>query len=82
MPSTTRAIVTGLVLIALGMTGCTTYYQITDPASGRRYYTDDIKRRDDGTVQFKDLKSGAEVTLRSSEIREVSGEDAKKGTAR
>jgi hypothetical protein len=78
MPRTRSAVVMALLLIST--TGCTTYYQITDPASGRRYYADDIKRRNDGTVQFKDLKSGAEVTLRSSEVREVSSDEVKKAT--
>ena len=53
---------------------------IKDTTSGRTYYTEEYKRRN-GTVMFKDTKSGAEVTLPSSEIAEVSKDEYKKNTA-
>jgi hypothetical protein len=80
MRSAPSAVVVALLLTGLSTAGCTTYYQVTDPASGRLYYADDLKRSKDGTVQFKDLKSGADVTLRSSEVREVSSDEVKKAT--
>ena len=75
---------TGVTLLAvvLATTGCTTYYRVTDPASGRMYYTDEIKRSSQGTVQFRDAKSGADVTLQTSEVLEISSDDFKKNTAR
>ena len=63
------------IVIAL-VAGCTTYYKVTDPASGKAYYTKKIEDAGKaGAVKFKDEKSGSVVTLQSSEVREVTGED-------
>jgi uncharacterized protein YceK len=70
-----------LLAMVLATAGCTTYYRVTDPASGRMYYTDEIKRNQQGTVQFRDAKSGADVTLPTSEVLEISS-DFKKNTAK
>jgi hypothetical protein len=53
-------------------TGCTTYYRVTDQATGRSYYTTDFDRTDSGAVQFQDARSRATITLQSSEILEIS----------
>jgi hypothetical protein len=58
--------------ILLFATGCTTYYRITDQATGRAYYTTDYDRTDSGGVKFEDARTHATVTLQSSEITEVS----------
>ena len=71
-----------LLAMVLATAGCTTYYRVTDPASGRMYYTDEIKRNQQGTVQFRDVKSGADVTLPTSEVLEISSDDFKKNTAK
>jgi hypothetical protein len=70
-----------VAVLALVVGGCTTYYRIKDTTSGRTYYTEEFKRRN-GTVVFKDTKSGAEVTLPSSEIAEVPEDEYKKNTAK
>jgi hypothetical protein len=70
---------TALLAIVLVTAGCTTYYRVTDPASGRMYYTDDIKRSG-SAVMFKDAKSGADVTLQASEVLPISGDDFEKNT--
>jgi uncharacterized protein YceK len=74
----------GLLLLAIILTtaGCGTYYKVTDPTSGRVYYTDEVKRTSGGTVQFQDAKSGAQVTLPTSEVLEISSDDFKKNTAK
>jgi hypothetical protein len=63
----------GLMVLA---SGCTNYYLVTDPASGKSYYTNDI---DDaggaGAVRFKDETSGSVVTLQSSEVKEISSKE-------
>ncbi len=54
--------------------GCA-YYEVSDPSSGRKYYTDNWSAKRSGpvgTVVFKDNKSGKTVTLQSSEVREIS----------
>ena len=70
-----------VALLALVATGCTTYYRVKDTTSGRTYYTEEIKRRN-GTVIFKDTKTGAEITLPSSEVAEVAEEEYKKNLAK
>jgi hypothetical protein len=50
---TTRGAVVAALMVAVVAAGCTTYYRITDPASGKKYYTDEYKRTDAG-VRFKD----------------------------
>jgi len=69
---------------ALAGCGPCRYYQITDPATGRVYYTRSgpivtetcgLWRYDSGAVRFTDIPSGADVTLGASEIREVAPAD-------
>jgi hypothetical protein len=75
-----RAIATLVLALAVG--GCgSTYYRVTDPSTQRTYYTDEVKRSGT-TVQFKDYKSGAEVTLPASEVLEISSDEFKKNTAK
>lgn len=52
--------------------GCTTYYRISDQATGRAYYTTDYDLTDSGAVVFEDAKSLSKVTLQSSEVSKVS----------
>jgi hypothetical protein len=72
---------TALLAIVLVTAGCTTYYRVTDPASGRMYYTTDISRRG-SAVEFTDAKSGSSVILQNSEIKEISSDDYQKNTAK
>jgi len=65
------------------LAGCANYYKVTDPASQRVYYTEEVERPQRGTtIRFKDAKTGAEVTLPASEVIEVSSDEFKKGTAK
>jgi hypothetical protein len=66
-------------LILLSAAGCTTYYRVTDQPSGKVYYTTDIDRVESGAVQFHDVKTGARVTLQSSEIVEISEDTYRAG---
>jgi hypothetical protein len=81
MRTARRTVTTALLAIVLMTAGCTTYYRVTEPGSGRAYYTTDIKRRG-SAVEFTDAKSGSEVTLQASEIKEITQEDFQKGTAK
>lgn len=61
---------TVLVLI-MAVTGCTNYYRVTDPASGKTYYTTKIDNAGRaGAVKIKDERTGSVVTLQSSEVKE------------
>jgi len=49
---------------------------VTDPASGRTYYTKKVHEAGKtGTVKFKDAKTGRDVTLQSSEVRQISSDE-------
>ena len=66
------------VLAAVLVAGCATYYRVTDPGTGRAYYTEKVERKN-GTIMFKDAKTGAEVTMTSSVVLEVSSDEFHKG---
>ena len=55
--------------------GCTSYYQIQAPVTGDVYYADEVKTLDDGAVRFTDARSGTEVTVQNSDIKEISEEE-------
>ena len=65
----------GICFLLLFAAGCSSYYRITDQATGRTYYTTEYDRTDSGGVVFEDAKSSSKVTLQSSEVREVSRPD-------
>ena len=62
----------GLVAV---MAGCTTYYQVNDPAGTKEYYTTKIKETKTGAIAFTDKKSGSVVTLQSSEVKKISEDE-------
>jgi hypothetical protein len=75
-------IVLSLALVAGGIvSGCTSYYEVTDPGTSRVYYTEKLDRRDSGTVRFKDARSGEEITLPASAIKEIPKEQYETDTA-
>ena len=61
-----------LLTIGLLMTACATYYEVKDPTTGKTYYTQEIKR-DGSASMFKDARSGSEVTIQNSEVKEIDG---------
>ena len=72
-----------LVLLAsfISLVGCATYHKVTDPASGKVYYTKKIKQeKRGGTVMFTDDRTGSKVTLQSSEIQKIPKEEYKEAT--
>ena len=61
--------VLGLVFL---VTGCTAhYYKVTDPQSGKEYYTQKIDNLKGGAVKLKDAVSGIDMTLQNSEVKEI-----------
>ena len=65
----------GVCALLMLAAGCTHYYQVNDPAGSKLYYTTDIDTTDAGAVKLKDEKTGATVTLQSSEVREISRDE-------
>ena len=67
----------GLVMgVMMGVVGSTTYYQATDPASGRAHYATKVNGAGGtGAVRFEDKNSGSTGTLQSSEAKEIAREE-------
>ena len=68
-----------LLMVFCFITGCTTYYRVANPTTGKVYYTTDLDHEGSGVVQFIDAKTGEQVTLPSSEVREVTKEEYETG---
>ncbi len=80
--SLVRMITLCSLCLALSISGCTSYYRVTDPASGKTYYTTEVKETGrSGAVKVMDAKTGSTVTLQSSEVKEISEEEYKAGLA-
>jgi hypothetical protein len=68
-----RRILAGVMMLAFfaAVAGCASYYRVTDPTSNKTYYTKDMDRDKSGSIVFKDAVTGNEVTLQTSEIKEI-----------
>jgi hypothetical protein len=66
--STLRALV--VLLLTVSLAACAHYYKVTDPATGKSFYTEDVKRNG-SAVEFKDAQSGGVTTLQNSEVLEI-----------
>ena len=66
-------------LLALGalliIAGCTNYYRVTDPTTGKTYYTTELKRSGSGTATLKDAHTGNTVTIQNSEVAQIKKEE-------
>lgn len=68
------------IIMSLSIPGCAgNYYRISDPATGKVYYSQDIKRKNSGAIQFKDDISKTQVTLQQSEIMEITEDQYEAG---
>ena len=66
--------------LIMGMAGCTTYYKVSDPATGHTYYTTKVKERSrTGAVTFEDAQTKSTVTIPSSAVKEISEEEFQAG---
>lgn len=74
------AVVIALVFVMVGV-GCASYYKVTDPATGKDYYTETVERKGGG-VTFEDVNTRATVTLQSSEVLEISKDQFKANTGK
>ena len=74
------AILTAMILIMVTL-GCATYYKVTDPATGKDYYTEEVER-EGGSVTFKDVNTRATVTLPTSEVMEISKDQFEANTGK
>ena len=61
------------------LTACTNYYQVSDPATGKTYYTDKYDQKSSGAVTFTSMHTGEDVTIQNSAIKKVNEQQAKYG---
>ena len=73
------AILTSLIMMMIMTIGCASYYRITDPATGKDYYTEQLERKGGGVI-FKDVNTNETVTLPTSEVLEISKDQFKAKT--
>lgn len=60
-----------VVAVAVFCVACAqNYYKVTDPGSGKVFYTEEIKRNG-AAVEFQDAQTNSVVTLQNSEIAPV-----------
>ncbi|MEM7756277.1 MAG: hypothetical protein AAF297_11640 [Planctomycetota bacterium] len=68
----------GLIAGAMLLGGCTTYFKVTDPASGNVYYTTSQsleKAKGSGAIEFEDQATGKLIILSASEREEINKAD-------
>ena len=66
-----RTLLVVAVVIGGFVSGCASYYKVTDPNTKTIYYTDKYDRQQSGVIVFKDAKTNSEVTLPSSVIEKI-----------
>ncbi len=76
-----RNIVIASVVAGGFLTGCASYYRVTEPGNPHVYYTDKVDRKDSGVVVFKDAATQMEVTLPASQIEKITKEQYDTGKA-
>jgi len=68
-----------LCLVILGwlfLVGCG-YWMVTDPTTQKVYYTETLTESRSGGLRFIDAKTGNEVTLQNTEVKEITKEEFK-----
>lgn len=65
------------LLLIVAVSGCASYYKVTDPASGKVYFTEDIDKKSSGAIEFKDEVTKSQVTLPTSEVMEITEDQYK-----
>jgi hypothetical protein len=71
-----------LVLLVVAVGGCASYYKVTEPASGKEFYTNEVSRKIGGSaIEFKDAKTGAITTLQNSQVLEIDKKTYEAGLA-
>lgn len=69
----------GACAIFAALSGCTTYYRITDPSTEKSYFTTKYEK-EGGAIEFTDAKSGSMVNIQNAEISEISSDEYKSNT--
>jgi hypothetical protein len=75
----TSAAAVGITIVLACAAGCTSYYKVTDPTTGREYYTQELRQGNQGAATLKDGRTGNTVNLQNSEIAVVTKEQYESG---
>ena len=70
-----------VVVFSVMLVGCAHYYKVSDPSTGKAYYTEDVKRNG-SAVEFKDEQTGGVVTLQNSNVQEIEKSEYEQGIAK
>ena len=65
------------MLVILSLSGCTTYYKVADPVSGKSYYTTSVDQNKSGVTKLVDARTGSKVTIQNSEVTKNSKDEYK-----
>ncbi|GDY00254.1 hypothetical protein LBMAG48_26570 [Phycisphaerae bacterium] len=65
------------MLAILSLSGCTTYYKVADPVSGKSYYTTSVDQNKSGVTKLVDARTGSKVTIQNSEVTKISKDEYK-----
>ena len=60
---------------ALFLAGCTSYHRVTDNATGKVYYTAQLKKKEGGAVVIKDAATGDNVTIQNAQVSKITKEE-------
>jgi hypothetical protein len=67
-----RAPVSVILCLCFLISGCSThYYKVSDPLTGKTYYTDDVEQKSGDGVELRDAATGGWVTIQNSEVTEI-----------
>jgi len=67
--------------VGLLAVGCATYYKVTEPQSGKEFYTQKVDTLTGGAVKVMDARTGSIITLQNSQVKEISEKEYKAGLA-
>ena len=70
----TKLLLVIVVGLAVMLGGCASYYQVSDVATGKVYYTKDLHQKKGGAIGFGDAKTKSEITLQSTEVKKINKE--------
>ncbi len=59
------------IIMALLVVACSSYYEVSDPSTGKTYYTKKIDEKRDGSIQFTDSNTGRTVSIQNSEVAKI-----------
>lgn len=64
------------------MMGMGSYYEVTDPATGKVYFADELNPEDRDAVEFRDGATGAWISLPAADYRKISPAEYQAGLKR